>query len=85
VVPFVVIMGWIFDRDMTLNFPHFEIILYVLAILTVAICLSNPTGNWLEGSLLITTYVMIAIGFWFEHVTSYRDMNSPSVPPSAAP
>jgi Ca2+:H+ antiporter len=68
VVPLTVLVGWAADKPMTLNFPHFEIILYVLSIFTVSICLGTPRTNWLEGSLLITTYIMIAIGFWFEKV-----------------
>mmetsp|Transcript_8992 Transcript_8992/g.12783 ORF Transcript_8992/g.12783 Transcript_8992/m.12783 type:complete len:559 (+) Transcript_8992:42-1718(+) len=71
VVPFTVIFGWIFDKRMTLNFPHFEIMLYVLSVFTVSICLSNPSGNWLEGSLLITTYLMIALGFWYEDLQDF--------------
>mmetsp|Transcript_10893 Transcript_10893/g.16815 ORF Transcript_10893/g.16815 Transcript_10893/m.16815 type:complete len:564 (-) Transcript_10893:225-1916(-) len=71
VVPFTVIFGWIFDKRMTLNFPHFEIMLYVLSVFTVSICLSNPSGNWLEGSLLITTYLMIALGFWYEDLEDF--------------
>ena len=70
-VPFTVIFGWIFDKRMTLNFPHFEIMLYVLSVFTVSICLSNPSGNWLEGSLLITTYLMIALGFWYEDLQDF--------------
>mmetsp|Transcript_16869 Transcript_16869/g.23448 ORF Transcript_16869/g.23448 Transcript_16869/m.23448 type:complete len:559 (-) Transcript_16869:282-1958(-) len=73
VVPFTVIFGWIFDKRMTLNFPHFEIMLYVLSVFTVSICLSNPSGNWLEGSLLITTYLMIALGFWYEDLEEYQN------------
>lgn len=71
VVPLTVLVGWACDRDMSLNFPHFEVILFVMSILTVSILLSNPTSNWLEGSLLCTTYCLIAVGFWFENVKSF--------------
>jgi Ca2+:H+ antiporter len=72
VVPVTVLVGWATDKPMTLNFPHFEIAMYILSVFTVSVCLSNPKGNWLEGSLLITTYVMIATGFWFENVVNFR-------------
>jgi len=71
VVPLAVLIGWAADRDMTLNFPHFEIVLYVLSVFTVSIVLGNPSCNWLEGSLLITTYGLIAVGFWFEAVQDF--------------
>ncbi len=71
VVPLTVLVGWATDKPMSLNFPHFEITLYVLSIFTVSVCLANPRCNWLEGSLLCTTYLMIAIGFWFEEVVDF--------------
>jgi calcium/proton exchanger (cax) len=71
VAPLTVVVGWIADKPMNFNFPHFEIILFVLPIVVVFICLSDSKSNWLEGSMLMTTYVMIAVGFWFEKVQDY--------------
>ena len=71
VTPLIVIVGWVKDKPMTLNFPAFEICLFILSIIIVSIVVSYPRSNWLEGSLLITTYVMIAVGFWFEKVVDY--------------
>ena len=71
VVPLTVLIGWAAGRDMTLNYPQFEIALYILSVLTVSIVLSNGKSNWLEGSLLITTYGLIAVGFAFEHVRNF--------------
>jgi Ca2+:H+ antiporter len=59
------------EKDMNLNFPHFEVTLFVLSIFTVSVVLGNPSSHWLEGSLLMTTYLLIAVGFWFENVVSY--------------
>ena len=57
---------------MSLNFPHFEIILFILSVFTVSVVLSSPKSNWLEGSLLMTTYFLLALGFWFENVQNYN-------------
>jgi Ca2+:H+ antiporter len=73
VVPLTVLVGWACKIPMTINFPHFEIILLILSMFTVQICLSNPKVNWLEGSLLITTYLMIAVGFWFEKTIEIQE------------
>lgn len=72
VVPFIVLYGWAKNIDMTLNFPHFEIMLYILSVIIVTNCVMNGRSNWLEGSLLISTYFMIAIGFWYEKVREFR-------------
>jgi len=66
VVPSAVIYGWIIDVDMSLEFTTFEVTLFVLSIFTVSVVVSNFKGNWLEGSLLITTYILIAVGVWYE-------------------
>jgi Ca2+:H+ antiporter len=71
VVPVTVLVGWALNRNMTLNFPKFEISLFIMSVIIVSICLSNPTGNWLLGSLLITTYIMVAVGFFFEDVEDF--------------
>ncbi len=71
VMPLTVIVGWCAGIDMTLNFPHFEIFLFILSVIIVSICVSSSMSNWLEGSLLMTTYLMIATGFWFEKVVDF--------------
>jgi len=71
VVPVTVLWGWLTNKPMTLNFPVYEITLYVLSIFTVSVCLSTGKSNWLLGSILMITYVMLAIGFWFEKVETF--------------
>ena len=66
VLPMVVIVGWFTGREMSLKFPSFQVYLYLLSVIIVSLCLSNQRSNWLEGSLLVFTYVMIAIGIYFE-------------------
>ncbi|CAM9843513.1 unnamed protein product [Ectocarpus sp. 12 AP-2014] len=51
---------------MTLMFPNEEIILYVLSIVIVSTTVSNGTSNWLQGSLLVTTFVLVAVACWYE-------------------
>mmetsp|Transcript_2253 Transcript_2253/g.4970 ORF Transcript_2253/g.4970 Transcript_2253/m.4970 type:complete len:507 (-) Transcript_2253:311-1831(-) len=71
VVPVTVIFGWVADKPMTLNFPPYEISLYILSVFTVSVCLQSGKSNWLLGFVLVMTYVMVAIGFWFEKVESF--------------
>lgn len=71
VVPVTVIFGWAANKPMTLNFPTYEIALYILSIFTVSICLGTGKSNWLLGSILVITYIMVGIGFWFEKVEDF--------------
>ena len=72
VAPLTVLVGWGIGQPMSFNFPHFEVLLFTLSTIVVAILLSNSKSNWLEGSMLITTYILIAVGFWFEKVQDYE-------------
>ncbi|CAM9237246.1 unnamed protein product, partial [Ectocarpus sp. 4 AP-2014] len=37
----------------------------VLSIVIVSTTVSNGTSNWLQGSLLVTTYVLVAVACWY--------------------
>ncbi|OEU19286.1 Na_Ca_ex-domain-containing protein, partial [Fragilariopsis cylindrus CCMP1102] len=60
VLPGCVIMGWLFDRSMTLYFHAYETVSLFLAVIVVAAVLQGGTTNWLVGATCISVYVMIA-------------------------
>ncbi|KAM4066430.1 sodium/calcium exchanger protein [Hirsutella rhossiliensis] len=64
VVPFLVIVGWIIDKNMSLRFDTFETIILTLSTLIVSCLLRGKKTNYFEGLLLIATYVIIAIAFF---------------------
>jgi len=53
-------------RDMTLDFPTFEVIMFVMSVAITMPVMLTGSSHWLMGSLLITTYLFIAFAFWFE-------------------
>ncbi|ETW08394.1 calcium/proton exchanger [Aphanomyces invadans] len=61
VVPFCVVAGWVMGQPMTLAFPTFDAVTYVISIVIVYAIVSNGTSNWLEGSMLLTLYCLIAV------------------------
>ncbi|KAK1741415.1 calcium:proton antiporter [Skeletonema marinoi] len=66
VLPLTVVIGWFTGREMTMKFPQFEVALYLMSVIIVSMCLSNARSNWLEGSLLVSLYALIAVGIYFE-------------------
>mmetsp|Transcript_25392 Transcript_25392/g.45830 ORF Transcript_25392/g.45830 Transcript_25392/m.45830 type:complete len:558 (-) Transcript_25392:153-1826(-) len=66
VLPMVVLVGELTGKNMSMQFPRFEVYLYLLSVIIVSLCLTNQRSNWLEGSLLVFTYVIIAVGIYFE-------------------
>ncbi|KAF3480410.1 uncharacterized protein GIQ15_05757 [Arthroderma uncinatum] len=63
--PLAVIVGWCLDKDMSLNFEIFMVVLLVLAILVVGNFLRDGKSNYLEGSLLMLVYLIIAVTSWY--------------------
>ncbi|KAF7719473.1 Calcium/proton exchanger CAX family protein [Penicillium ucsense] len=71
--PLAVIVGWGLDKPMDLNFEVFIVILLVLSILVVGNFLRDGKSNYLEGTLCVLVYVIIAVTSWYypgAHITS---------------
>ena len=68
VAPVLVIAVWIIGQPMDLNFNPFELVAVMVAVLIANSISSDGESNWLEGSLLIATYAVIAIAFFFHPV-----------------
>ncbi|KAG9793421.1 Vacuolar calcium ion transporter [Exophiala dermatitidis] len=64
VTPFLVILGWIMDRPMTLHFETFETVSFFLASLVVVLLIQDGKSNYLEGLLCLGMYIIIALAFY---------------------
>ncbi|KWU46365.1 calcium/proton exchanger [Rhodotorula sp. JG-1b] len=64
-IPALVIVGWIINKDLTLFFENFETIVLFVSVLLVDILVSDGRSHWLEGAQLIALYLVIALAFWF--------------------
>lgn len=64
VTPFLVILGWIMHRDMTLHFETFETVAFFLASLVVVLLIQDGKSNYLEGLLCLGMYIIIALAFY---------------------
>ncbi|THH12715.1 hypothetical protein EW146_g7433 [Bondarzewia mesenterica] len=65
VLPFIVTLGWMMGKPLTLLFDPFESIVLFLSVLTVNYVVQDGKSNWLEGMILMCLYVIIAVTFWF--------------------
>jgi Ca2+:H+ antiporter len=63
--PLVVIVGWVMNKNMDLNFDLFNIIVLILGILVVGNFLRDSKSNYLEGSLCVIVYLNIAVAAYF--------------------
>jgi len=65
VTPLVVILGWIMNREMSLYFTIFETISLFVTAFVINFLILDGRSNYLEGTLLIASYVIIAVAAFF--------------------
>jgi Ca2+:H+ antiporter len=65
VTPLLVFIGLFMGRQMSIIFDYYEIVAVGLAVLIAQFISLDGESNWLEGSLLLAAYAIIAFGFYF--------------------
>lgn len=68
VAPVLVIAGWFMGQPMDLDFNPFELVAVVVAVLIANSISSDGKSNWLEGTLLLATYLVLGFAFYFHPV-----------------
>jgi Ca2+:H+ antiporter len=65
VAPVLVFVGLLWHQPIDLNFNPFEVIALVIAVTVCNLVSFGGRSNWLDGALLLATYVVLAIAFYF--------------------
>mmetsp|Transcript_62004 Transcript_62004/g.134432 ORF Transcript_62004/g.134432 Transcript_62004/m.134432 type:complete len:454 (+) Transcript_62004:66-1427(+) len=60
VVPFSVLIGWMIDVPMDLNFGYLNTTVMIFSVLIVLSVLTDGSANWLEGFMLVVAYFVVA-------------------------
>ena len=66
--PLLVIIGAFMGQPMDLDFNDFELLSVVVAVLVANSISSDGRSNWLEGTLLLATYTVIGLSFYFHPI-----------------
>ncbi|KAK6344134.1 hypothetical protein TWF696_007777 [Orbilia brochopaga] len=64
VTPFLVVLGWIMGREMSLFFQTFETCVFFVSVLITNYLIQDGKSNYLEGAMLLGIYVIIALSFY---------------------
>ncbi|BEJ16713.1 hypothetical protein CspHIS471_0601140 [Cutaneotrichosporon sp. HIS471] len=64
-LPLLVLIGWMIDQPMSLLFDTFETICLVLAVIIVNAAIADGRTNFLEGAVLMMTWVCMAVVTWY--------------------
>lgn len=65
VTPFMVIIGWIIDVPMSLYFSTFETAILFVSVFITNLVILDGESNWLEGAMLLSTYLIAALAFFY--------------------
>lgn len=65
VIPFMVLLGLAIGKPLTLLMDPFESLVLYLSVQTTSYVLADGKSNWLEGCILVSLYLIIAVSFWF--------------------
>lgn len=64
VAPAIVMLAWLINVPLTFQFGLFETLATFLAVLITNAIASDGKSNWLEGSMLLATYLILAVAFF---------------------
>ena len=65
VIPVMVVIGWVIQQPLDLFFGPFPTAVTFLSTNLVFMVVQNGETNWLEGAMLLMTYLIICIAFFF--------------------
>jgi Ca2+:H+ antiporter len=65
VVPILVISGIVVNRHFNLVFTIYELAVVFLSAIILNLIAHDGKGNWFEGIMLTTVYIIVAVGFFF--------------------
>lgn len=65
VTPFMVLVGWAIGVPMTLYFSTFETAILFVSMFISNLVILDGESNWLEGAMLLSTYLIVALAFFY--------------------
>ena len=65
VAPVLVLVGKVIHQPMDLNFNPFEVVAVAIAVTVANLISLDGRSNWLEGTLLLATYIVLGAAFYF--------------------
>ncbi|MBD3883155.1 calcium/proton exchanger [Phormidium tenue FACHB-886] len=68
VAPILILVGRVIGQPMDLNFNLFEVVAVTIAVLLANLISLDGRSNWLEGVLLLATYAILGVAFYYHPV-----------------
>ena len=66
-IPLLVVIGWIINMPLDLNYQVFEVGSVVMACFMASFVMLDGNSHWMQGAILLVTYAIIATAFGMHH------------------
>ncbi|KAI9302174.1 Sodium/calcium exchanger protein-domain-containing protein [Cunninghamella echinulata] len=76
VTPIMVILGWILKVNMSLYFNMYETAIMFICVVMVNYLIMDGRSNWLEGLMLNSVYLIVAISFFYYPDAAANDLDT---------
>lgn len=62
------------DRTFTLIFPQWDMVTVILCVFLLSYMYGEGKSNYFKGSILLLSYLVVIVGFWFSGMTDMANM-----------
>jgi Ca2+:H+ antiporter len=68
IAPVLILVGLAIGQPIDLNFNPFEVVAIAISVIVANLISSGGRSNWLDGALLLATYVALGVAFYYHPV-----------------
>jgi Ca2+:H+ antiporter len=62
------------ERSFTLIFPQWDMVTVILCVFLLSYMYGEGKSNYFKGSILLLSYLVVIVGFWFSSMTDMESM-----------
>lgn len=66
--------GALADSTFTLIFPQWDMVTVILCVFLLSYMYGEGKSNYFKGSILLLSYLVVIVGFWFSRMTDIEAM-----------
>lgn len=66
--------GDVLEKTFSLIFPQWDMVTVILCVFLLSYMYGEGKSNYFKGSILLLSYLVVVIGFWFSGMTDMKSM-----------
>jgi len=66
--------GDVIEKTFSLIFPQWDMVTVILCVFLLSYMYGEGKSNYFKGSILLLSYLVVVVGFWFSGMTDMKSM-----------